>query len=74
MGIGIAILIRHIKVKNFGKIPTTSEFAPYFAKIAIKDSDFITKNFEPGSSGQSKFLRMLRGEISINDLVERAEE
>jgi DGQHR domain-containing protein len=55
---------------DFGRIPTAREFAPFFAEIAITDDDFNTRNFVPGSGGESRFLKMLRREIGLDDMVE----
>jgi DGQHR domain-containing protein len=55
---------------DYGRIPTTKEFAPFFADIEVTDEDFTTRNFVPGSGGESRFLKMLRGEITIDDMVE----
>lgn len=54
---------------EFGAIPTTKEFAPYFNDVPLTDADFTTQNFAPGSGGQSVFLKMLRGEISRKDMI-----
>lgn len=56
--------------EEYGNIPTTRQFSYHFRDLKIKDSDFTTKNFVPGSGGQSTFLKMLRGELTIKDLTE----
>lgn len=55
---------------NLGRVPTTREFYPYFERLNLRDSDFTTKNFVPGSGGQSMFLKMLRQEISRDEMFE----
>ena len=55
---------------NYGRIPTTNEFSSCFDHIDLKDEDFTTRNFAPGSGGQSTFLKMLRGEITLQDMIE----
>lgn len=56
---------------NIGSIPSSSDFAKYFEHIDLKDEDFTTKNFAPGSGGQSTFYKMLRGEITLQDMLEK---
>lgn len=54
---------------NYGTIPTTEEFFQYFKNIKLEDSDFTVNNFAPGSGGQAAFLRMLRSEITLQDMI-----
>lgn len=56
--------------REIGRIPGVSEFASYFKDVDVRDSDFTTRNFAPGSGGQSVFLKILRGEVRIEDLLE----
>ena len=58
-------------LENIGQIPPIMEFYSYFENIELKDEDFTTKNFAPGCGGQSVFLRMLRGEIKLVDMLEK---
>lgn len=53
---------------DFGKIPTIDEFYQALNHIHAVDSDFTTSNFSPGSGGQSTFLKMLRGQVTIEDM------
>lgn len=55
---------------DYGKIPTASEFYSCFDHIELRDEDFTTRNFVPGSGGQSTFLKLLRGQISLQDITE----
>ncbi|MFG0330121.1 MAG: DGQHR domain-containing protein [Phycisphaerales bacterium] len=55
---------------QFGSVPTKGDFDPYFDRIDVTDRDFTTKNFTAGSSGESTFLKMLRGQITLADMVE----
>lgn len=55
---------------DYGRIPSTSDFSSCFNHIDLKDEDFTTRNFAPGSGGQSTFLKMLRGQISLQDMIE----
>lgn len=56
---------------DFGRIPTVQEFSMSLSHIDIRDEDFSIRNFAPGSGGQSTFLKMLRGEIDLADMVEK---
>ena len=55
---------------DYGLIPTVFEFSSCFEHIDFKDEDFTTRNFAPGSGGQATFLKMLRGEITLQDMIE----
>lgn len=56
---------------RYGLIPSAKEFSPYFKDISVEDEDFRAKNFVPGSGGQSTFLKILRGEISRQELIQK---
>jgi DGQHR domain-containing protein len=56
---------------DIGSIPTEDKFAGYFDDLEIEDADFTTKHFVPGSGGQAMFLKMLRREISLADMLEK---
>lgn len=55
---------------NYGHIPSVNDFYEKLDHIKLKDDDFTTRNFAPGSGGQSTFLKMLRGEISLEDMLD----
>lgn len=55
---------------DIGYVPSVEEFYPYFKPIKVRDQDFTTSNFAPGSGGQARFLKMLRREISLEDMIE----
>ncbi|MCZ8294173.1 MAG: DGQHR domain-containing protein [Hylemonella sp.] len=55
---------------DYGRIPSINEFLKSLRHIELEDEDFTTRNFAPGSGGQSTFLKMLRGEISLEDMLE----
>lgn len=55
---------------EIGRIPSTKEFSKCFDHIELTDEDFTIKNFAPGSGGQSTFLKMLRGQIGLEDMLE----
>ncbi|MFN9470232.1 DGQHR domain-containing protein [Acidovorax sp.] len=54
----------------YGRIPTSDEFFRALAHVDATDSDFTKRNFAPGGGGQAQFLKLLRGKISIYDLLE----
>lgn len=56
--------------QEIGRIPSTEEFRPYLDRVEVNDEDFTTKNFVPGSTGQSVFLKVLRGQLSLSEIVE----
>jgi DGQHR domain-containing protein len=53
---------------HFGSIPSVQDFLPYFQKVSVSDNDFTTRNFSPGSSGQSTFLKLLRGQVNLSEI------
>lgn len=55
---------------DIGRIPSKKEFLPFFDDIDLKDEDFIARNFVPGSGGQSTFLKLLRGQVTLDEIVE----
>lgn len=55
---------------NYGVIPSVDDFYEKLNHINLKDEDFTTRNFAPGSGGQSAFLKMLRGQISLEDMLD----
>jgi DGQHR domain-containing protein len=55
--------------RNVGSIPRIDDFYPYFDKVTLSDKDFTTRNFAPGSGGQSTFLKILRNEISLEEIL-----
>ena len=56
---------------EIGRIPSVDEFRPYFDGVKLTDQDFTTRNFAPGSGGQSMFLKILRNEVSLEELLEK---
>lgn len=59
------------KVSNgdFETIPSAKSFSYYFEHIDLYDEDFNTKNFKPGSSGESMFYKLLSGQVSGEELL-----
>ena len=60
----------NIAGSDIGRIPEINEFAPYLRNMSLTDEDFTTRNFAPGSGGQSTFLKLLRGQITAKELLE----
>lgn len=70
-------LMRHLKDEVYinlvgedqiGDIPLVEDFLTKLKQVKIDDSDFTTRNFAPGSGGESKFYKLLKGQISKEDL------
>jgi DGQHR domain-containing protein len=55
---------------NYGYIPSVEEFLGYFDHVRLRDRDFTTRNFVPGSGGQAMFYRVLTGDIAASELFE----
>lgn len=55
---------------DIGRVPSKEEFLPFFDDIDLTDEDFTARNFVPGSGGQSMFLKLLRGQVTLEDVVE----
>lgn len=53
---------------DIGKIVSIDEFYNYFKEYNIKDNDFTSGNFVPGSGGESAFFRILTKETNISQL------
>lgn len=53
-----------------GRIPPAYEFSPFLEKVKCEDKDFRIRNIAPGSGGQATFLRLLRGEITLDEMVD----
>ena len=49
-----------------GDVPSTKKFSEnVFANIDLRDADFSVDNFEPGSTGEAKLFRVLRGKETL---------
>lgn len=55
---------------EIGRVPSPEEFSPFFEELELSDSDFTTKNFSPGSGGQATFLKLLRKQLTLEDITE----
>lgn len=56
--------------ESIGRVPKTGEFLVFFKDLKVRDEDFTSRNFVPGSGGQSTFLKLLRGDITMDDITE----
>lgn len=54
--------------RDLEEIPSVDDFKKFFDGVKLSDKDFNARNLSPGSSGQSAFLKLLRGELKIDDL------
>ncbi|WP_288460846.1 DGQHR domain-containing protein [uncultured Chryseobacterium sp.] len=54
--------------ENIGRVISVDEFLNHFNTYDIKDDDFTSGNFLPGSGGESAFYKVLTKQISIGDL------
>lgn len=63
------VYVNCVGLENIGKVPTIDDFYKYFEGIELTDKDFTTRNFAPGSGGQSMFLKMLRNEVLLQDML-----
>lgn len=59
-----------VSEEDIGDLPTEDQFLIRLKKVDIDDKDFTTRNFAPGSGGQSKFYKLLTGKIKKEDLFE----
>jgi DGQHR domain-containing protein len=68
---GVRALLRflrnaYLKVGVPGDVMTTTKFFDrVFKPITLQDSDFIVENFPPGTSGEAKLYRILRGKETL---------
>lgn len=53
-----------------GRIVSKDEFYKHFVQYNIEDDDFTSGNFKPGSGGEASFYKLLKNEISIEELKE----
>ena len=55
---------------KIGSVPSIEEFSTKFVDVELTDDDFTTKNFVPGSGGQSAFYKVLTGQLKPTDIYE----
>ncbi len=63
------VYIELVGEDNIGKIPSVSDFEPFFENVRLSDSDFNSQNFIPGGEGQATFLKILRDEIKLDEFI-----
>jgi DGQHR domain-containing protein len=53
----------YLEVASPGEVPSSQKFSErVFSNIDVKDQDFTIENFPPGTSGEAKLYRVLRGQ------------
>ena len=50
--------------------PDINDFEEYFSYLDLTDNDFTTKNFVPGSGGESVFYKLLKGDVDSSSILE----
>lgn len=55
----------YLHVATPGDVVTKDEFLSLFRRAKIKDSEFTTENFKPGTSGETALYRRLYEEVSL---------
>lgn len=69
--------MRHLRdvypdlAKIHGRVVPVEGYAQVLAGIDLKDSELTTRNFKPGSSGESAFYKVLSGKAEPEDLFEQ---
>jgi DGQHR domain-containing protein len=53
---------------EIGRVASIEDFSTVFSTLHVTDEDFTSGNFKPGSGGESAFFRLLKGEVSIQEL------
>jgi predicted transcriptional regulator len=53
---------------NGKDVPSKKDFLSKFAHVRLTDRDFTTRNFAPGSGGQSSFYKVLSGRMRAEEL------
>lgn len=51
------------------KVPQMEDFLPFFSGIEGDSNFFTREQFLPGSAGEARFLKFLRREVSLSELV-----
>lgn len=56
----------YLQVGVPGDVPSTKKFATMvFSKVDVHDREFTIENFPPGTSGEAKLVRVLRGKDTL---------
>jgi len=51
-------------------VPSAKDLLKAFAHVDLSDKDFTSRNFAPGSGGQSAFYKVLTGQMKAEELFE----
>lgn len=71
--------MRHLRdvypslAKIHGRVVPEEGYAKVLINIDLEDSDLTSRNFKPGSSGESAFYKVLSGQAKPEDLFEQGE-
>ena len=56
----------YLQVAEPGDVPSQQRFFDHvFSAVALEDKDFTVENFGPGTSGEARLVRVLRGEEQL---------
>lgn len=58
--------------ERHGEVVPTAAFAEKLAPIKLEDADLTSRNFKPGSSGESAFYKVLTGKAEPEGLFDQA--
>jgi len=58
---------------GIGEVPSIDQFLREFDHVQLTDNDFTTRNFAPGSGGQSAFYNVLAGKVDASTLFDNSE-
>lgn len=62
-------ICRDLINNEFSEVPDIDYFYESISHVDLLESDFNTKNFSPGGSGQSTLLKVLRGQLKREDFL-----
>ncbi len=71
--------MRHLRdvypdlTKIYGRVIPVEGYAQILKDINLEDSELTTRNFKPGSSGESAFYKVLSGKAEPEDLFEQVQ-
>lgn len=71
--------MRHLRdvypdlAKIHGEVVPSKNFAKILANLSLEDEALTTRNFKPGSSGESAFYKVLSGKSEPEDLFEQTQ-
>jgi len=53
---------------NIGAVPSVEDFLSRLKRVKVTDRDFTSRNFLPGSSGMAAIFKLLKGELTIDEI------